>query len=331
MHRLTPYFAFYRFDISPCTFIRDDDCQLFRVYATVMHCSSQTIDGGEMKKFPKQHKHFLFTLLLGLLLVTTNLTLDANAGDIHKAHSSMLDEVLHNGSLKIGVSLFTPWTLKDSKGELVGFEIDVAKQLAKDLGVKPVFHELDWEKMLPALLSKKIDIIIAGMVITPQRALQVNFSQPYADSGIGLATNILKTKSFTSLNNLNSSTVILATVRGTIADELAHRVFPKATIQTFASSEKAITSLKTGTVHGYIEHNPIPTFLTLDHPDTVDEPLSKPLLVTKAGFAINKGDPDFINFLNAWIIARTADTWLASSHKYWFKSLKWKKDIEAKR
>ena len=55
-----------------------------------------------------------------------------------------------------------------------------------------------------------------------------------------------------------------------------------------------------------------------------DEPLSNPLLSTKAGFAINKGNPDFINFLNAWIIAHEADTWLTSSHKYWFKSSEWR-------
>ncbi|MGB0911326.1 MAG: transporter substrate-binding domain-containing protein [Nitrospirales bacterium] len=238
-----------------------------------------------------------------------------------------LDKILKDGTLHIGVSLFTPWTLKNTQGKLIGFEIDVAKQLAKDLGVQPQFHVLDWKNILPALLSKKIDIIIAGMTITPQRALQVNFSQPYAESGVGLATNMQLTKSFTSMNELNRSNVTLAAVAGTVADDLARRVFPKATIQTFPTSEKAIVAVTTGAVHGYIEHTPLPTFLTLDYPEKVDEPLSKPLLTTKAAFAINKGAPDFINFLNAWIIAHEADTWLTSAHKYWFKSLDWKKEV----
>ncbi len=253
-----------------------------------------------------------------------------NAENSHNTHSSTLDQIIKNGTLRVGVSLFTPWTLINKEGELIGFEIDVAKQLAKDLGVQPKFHELAWNDILPALLNKKIDIIISGMTITPQRALKVNFSQPYAESGVGLATNMELTQSFSSLQDLNRSNVTLTAVEGTVADDLAHRIFPKAAIKTFATSHDAIDALTAGKVHGYIEHNPLPTFLSLDHPGKVDKPLSKPLLTTKAGFAINKGDPDFINFLNAWITAHEADTWLTSAHKYWFQSLEWRKEVGAK-
>ena len=263
---------------------------------------------------------FLFATLLGVLSLPL-LTYGENSPT---TKPPLLNEVLQKGTLEIGVSLFTPWTLKNTQGELVGFEIDVAKQLAKDLGVKPNFHVFEWHDIVPALLNKKIDIIIAGMTITPQRALSLSFSQPYAESGIGLATNTKLTQSFTSLKNLNHPDVILAAVEGTVADDVAHRIFPKATIQVFPSNEKAIHALTTGKIHGYVADNPIPTFLTHDHPGKIDEPLSNPLLSTKAGFAINKGNPDFINFLNAWIIAHEADTWLTSSHKYWFKSSEWR-------
>ncbi len=277
-----------------------------------------------MKTLLRHVSGYFFLVFIILPLGEIQFPLVAHAGE----PKSTLDRVLKSGTLDIGVSLFTPWTLKNANGELVGFEIDVAKQLAKDLGVVPKFHELDWKNILPALLNKKIDIIIAGMTITPQRALKVSFSQPYAESGVGLATNTQLTKSFSSMKDLNRSNVTLAAVAGTVADDLSRRVFPKATIQTFPTSEKAIVAVTTGKVHGYIEHNPLPTFLTLDYPGKVDEPLSKPLLTTKAGFAINKGDPDFINFLNAWIIAHDSDTWLASAHRYWFKSIEWKKDSE---
>ncbi len=269
---------------------------------------------------------FLFLTFLGIMGLP--LLAEAETSSVTTPH--VLDDVLQKGTLEIGVSLFTPWTLKNSQGDLVGFEIDVAKQLAKDLGVKPNFHIVDWKNILPALLSKKIDIIIAGMTITPQRALKVNFSQPYAESGVGLATNMQLTKSFTSLKDLNRSDVTLAAVAGTVANDVAHRVFPNATIQTFPTSEKAIVAVTVGKVHGYVEHNPLPTFLTLDYPGKVDEPLSKPLLSTKAGFAINQGNPDFINFLNAWIIAHEADTWLGSAQEYWFESLDWRKDVGMK-
>jgi polar amino acid transport system substrate-binding protein len=244
------------------------------------------------------------------------------------ARSGTLHNILEKGTLRVGVSLFTPWTLKTADGQLVGFEIDVVKQLAKDLGVKPTFHVLDWENIIPALLHREIDIIIAGIVITPQRALKVNFSQPYDSSGIGLVTNISLTKTFKGPSDLNRPDVIIASVTGTVSEDLARRVFPMATLKTFATSEETIQAITKGTVHGYVEHEPITTFLALDHPDLVDEPLSKPLLATKAGFAVNKGDADFINYLNAWITAHEADTWLASVHKYWFEGLEWRKELK---
>jgi len=252
----------------------------------------------------------------------------AVAENVSKSQSGTLERVLEKGTLRVGVSLFTPWTIKHSDGKLVGYEIDVAKQLAKDLGVKPEFQVLEWEKIIPTLLNREIDIIVAGIIITPQRALKVNFSQPYDSSGIGLVTNIALTKTFKSPKDLNRPDVIIASVTGTISEDLARRVFSKATLKTFPTSQEAIEAVKSGKVHGYVEHEAITTFVALDHPEIVDEPLSKPLLETKAGFAVNKKDPDFINFLNAWIIAHEADTWLASVHKYWFEGVEWRKDIQ---
>lgn len=268
---------------------------------------------------------FCLAVLMGWSLTLLPMVAAENGS---RSQSGTLKSVLESGTLRVGVSLFTPWTLKTKKGGLVGFEIDVAKQLAKDLGVKPEFHVFEWENIVPALINREMDIIAAGMVITPQRALQVNFSQPYATSGVGLVTNVALTKSFTGFNHINGPGTIISAVKGTVSEDLARRMCPQATIKTFHSSQEAIQAVTTGKVHGYVELNPIPTFVVLNHPGVVDEPLSNPLLTTQAGFAVNKGNSDFINFLNAWIISHEADTWLDSAHKYWFDSLDWRKEIE---
>ncbi len=273
--------------------------------------------------FQKFLRVFQFIVFLSFFLSGTTLWADQGAPG-----PGTLASVLQNKTIRIGVSLFTPWTIQQKNGDLVGFEIDVAKQLAKDLKVTPSFQVLDWKDIVPALLAKKIDIIVAGMVITPQRALKVNFSQPYASSGIGLVTHMGLTKHFTGPNDLNNPNVVVAAVTGTVSHDLAHQIFPKATVKSYTSSQEAITAVTSGKIHGYIEHEPITTFTVLDHPNLVDKPLTQPLLTTKAGFAVNKGDPDFINFLNAWITAHTADMWLASAHKYWFESVKWRNDMQ---
>ncbi len=240
------------------------------------------------------------------------------------ASHSHFDQIREKGVLRIGVSIFTPWVFKDKNGELIGFEIDVAKKLSMDMGVTPKLISYDWEKLIPALKEGQIDIIIAGMAITPQRALKVNFSSPYATSGISLATNIEGTKDIKSVEELNRKSIKIGVISTTVSEGLAKRVFNKASIVVFQKSNEAEDAIVTGKIHAYIEAKPIPRFIALDHPEKVDVPLSQPLLATRAGFAINKGDPDFLNFLNSWIISRQTDTWLKSTHDYWFETFLWK-------
>ena len=274
-----------------------------------------------------QHRRFhrlvLMSAVLGVIFAQSSLALSAGE-NASKAGGGTLQSVVEKGALRVGVSLFTPWTIRTKEGQLIGFEIDVAKQLAKDLRVAPEFHVYEWDKIIPALLNREIDIIVAGMTITPPRALKVNFSQPYATSGVGLATNVAMTTHFAGPNDLNRSEVTISAVTGTISEDLVRRLFPKATIKTFPTSQEAIQALTAGKTHGYVEDEPIPTFAALDHPGLVDKPMSHALLSTRSGFAVNKGDPDFISFLNAWIISHEADHWLQTSHKYWFESLEWR-------
>jgi polar amino acid transport system substrate-binding protein len=242
-----------------------------------------------------------------------------------------LQDVLNSGTLRVGVTLFAPWAARGADGELVGFEVDVARQLATDMGVKTQLLPYDVDRLVPALESGEIDIIAAGLTITPERALHVNFSNPYAESGIGLATHVERTTSVTDLKALDSDTITIAAVENSVGVQLARRLWPRARVQVFPSVEAASQALIAGEVHGYVEDEPVPTFLALEHPGVVDVPTGRPLLVSPAGFAVNKGDPDFLAFLNAWITARQTDTWLPTTASYWFESLRWRERLGSER
>ena len=258
-------------------------------------------------------------ILATMLLAASAFAHDATARD--------LQEVLNTGTLRVGVTLFAPWAERTGEGELVGFEIDVAEQLAADMGVRAQLFAYDVERLIPALESGEIDLIAAGLAITPERALHVNFSEPYAESGVSLATHLARTANVTDITALDDEEVTLAAVEGSVGAALARRLWPRARVQLYASIETATEALLAGEVHGYVEDEPVPTFLALEHPDVVDVPTSRPLLVSRAGFAVNKGDPDFLAFLNAWITAREADTWLPTTTSYWFKSLRWRERL----
>ncbi|HEY5623900.1 MAG TPA: transporter substrate-binding domain-containing protein, partial [Gammaproteobacteria bacterium] len=100
--------------------------------------------------------------------------------------------------------------------------------------------------------------------------------------------------------------------------------FPRAQSEQFETVDEASNALIEGRVDAFLEEEPVPSFLALENPSTVSAPLSGPLVQRRAGFAIAKGDPDFLAYLNAWITSREADTWLPTIHSYWFSSLRWR-------
>lgn len=240
-----------------------------------------------------------------------------------------LQRVLNEGDLRIGVALASPWAIETADGEYVGFEIDVARKLAQDMGVEPVISVHEWNELVPALESGEIDIIAAGLTITPDRALHVNFSRPYAAGGIALATNLEATAAVERLSDLDSDAYRIAAIQDSAAAALARQILPSAELVPFEDVEAAGNALTAGRVHGYLEDEPVPTFLALENPDVVDVPLAEPLLGTRSGFAVAKGDPDFLAFLDAWIVAREADTWLPTTHHYWFETLRWRDAYDA--
>ena len=91
-------------------------------------------------------------------------------------------ETAYSDNIKIGTEgAYPPWNAKDSAGNLVGFEIDLAKELCKIAKYECTIVEQDWDGMIPALVMRKFDVIMAGMSITEERLKAINFSQGYAD------------------------------------------------------------------------------------------------------------------------------------------------------
>jgi polar amino acid transport system substrate-binding protein len=250
--------------------------------------------------------------LSGLLLLLAGLGAEAGT----------LQQVLSNGELRVGTALGPPWALRDD-GEWRGFEIDVARKLAADMDVEVRFLRYEHGELIRALESGEIDLIAAGLTITPQRALHVNFSRPYAVGGISMATNLDSTAEVARLEDLDTPAYAIAVISDSVAEDLVRRVLPRARLTSFVDQNGAAAALLAGDVDVYLDEEPIPNFLALEHPGTIDVPVSRPLLETRAGFAVIKGDPDFLAFLNAWIEAREADTWLPTTFQYWFRTLQW--------
>ena len=114
-------------------------------------------------------------------------------------------------NIKIGTEgAYPPWNSKDAAGNIIGFEVELANELCKIMKHNCTIVEQDWDGMIPALVSRKFDAIMAGMSITDERKKTINFSQGYADEVASLAVmkgsknEGLKTLSAINLTDINA-------------------------------------------------------------------------------------------------------------------------------
>ncbi len=100
----------------------------------------------------------------------------------------LLSSTVLADKIKIGTEgAYPPWNAKDASGNLIGFEVYLAKELCTIMGHECTIVEQDWDGMIPALLMRKFDAIMAGMSITAERQKTITFSQGYADEVASLA------------------------------------------------------------------------------------------------------------------------------------------------
>jgi polar amino acid transport system substrate-binding protein len=239
----------------------------------------------------------------------------------------MLANIRSRGTLKVGLAMFLPWAMHNEKGELIGFDIDVAKQLANNLGVDVQYFPVGQTELISDLDSGRYDIIISGLYVTPRRALQVNFSDFYSQSDVTLLANRKSAGSFRTVADFNKSSIRIGVTSGTLYVEIAKRNFPRATIKEYGEEASAMEAVQAGEMDAVLAASPRPDIDAMRFPDKVFLPLAQPLSTQGEAFAVRKGDPDFINFLNSWIKYHQQNGWLEERRTFWFKTLNWANDL----
>ncbi len=240
---------------------------------------------------------------------------------------SVVETIQRRGALKVGVSTFEPWAMRDRNGELVGFEVDVATRLAEDMGVNIEFVPTSWDGIIPALLAGKFDVIIGGMSIRPQRNLTINFTIPYAHSGMGIAANRDLAADLAWPDGYDSEEVTLTCRRGASACNDAARLFPRATIRRFDDDIQAIQEVLNGNAHAILSSYPKPVEWAGRNPELLFLPTTGNLSQGDEAFGLRKGDPDALNFFSNWIRVNTTNGWLAERYDYWFKTTNWMDEV----
>lgn len=265
------------------------------------------------------------TLIVLLSLLGLGLAGSATAGKLQQelVQESAVEQIMQRGILKVGMSTFVPWAMKDKTGKLIGFEIDVATRLAMDMGVKVEFIPTKWAGIIPALLTGKFDVIIGGMSVRPDRNLKVNFTIPYDYAGQSLVANKKMAAGFHSLQDFNRPDVVIAARLGSTAADAANKLMPRATKRFFDDEAQVIQEVVNGQAHAAVASAPLPAFQAIKNPDRLFLPFQGTFTREPIGFALRKGDYDTLNYFNNWIRVVEAQGWLAERKHYWFETKDW--------
>ena len=203
-------------------------------------------------------KKGLLKLALGAMSIlalaacgNTSETADSSATDSAATTTTdKLQEIKDSGKLVMGTSADYPpyeWHLvKDGKDTVVGFDIDIAQAIADELGVELEVKDMDFDGLIPALSTGKIDMIIAGMNPTEERKQSVDFTDIYYTQKDVLVIRKEDAATITSEDSLK--TAALSTQKATIQEDYLLENFPDAEIQSVPKWNTAIMSLTTGKV-----------------------------------------------------------------------------------
>lgn len=254
---------------------------------------------------------FVFTLALATLLTS----------QVSIAQDNMVDTIKKRGNLRVGFATFVPWAMRDKQGKFVGFEIDVANKFAKDMGVELDLQPTAWDGIIPSLIAGKFDVIIGGMTVTPQRLDQIDFTEPYSHSGLGVAANKQLASKLKWPEDYNSTNVTFACRRGATPCQYIEKTWPKATLRQFDDQGVGYQEVINGNAHAWIGNEPLPSFKVLQNPDKLFKANSDVFEGGFEGMGLKKGNPGAIKYFNDWIGKNQA--FLKERHTYWFKTQDW--------
>lgn len=261
------------------------------------------------------------SLLLALAMV---LGLSFNAF----AHSA-IDSILKRNELRCGIDPgYIPFEMTDKTGKFIGFEIDLARELAKAMGVKFVPVNMGFDGIIPALNTDKLDIITAGMTVTQERNLQVNFADPIVTVGQTVIVNKKFLGKVKSYKDLNSPEYTIVAKLGTTGEQAAKRYIPRANYKSFDTEPDAAMAVVNGQADAMVYDFPFNALFMAEHGKKKLFFLDKPFTYEPIAWGIHKGDPDFLNFLNNFLRQIKNDGRYKKIYTKWFKNTNWKKSLQ---
>lgn len=215
--------------------------------------------------------------------------------------ASTLNQILQRGTIIVGMEVeYYPFEYADTKGEPMGFDVDLAKLIAQEMGVKLEIKDMEWTGLIPALQSGKVDLVISGMTRTLERAKAVTFTEPYFITGLCVLLSAKKAADMNTVEELNAAGRILAVKTGTTGDLVATKRFPNASINRFKDETACVREVVEGRADAFF-YDQISIAKHHAQNKSTTRAILKPFTYEPFAMALRKGDFDFLNWLNTFL------------------------------
>ena len=264
-------------------------------------------------RFVKESARFacLFAFAGALALTACSKVAAPTAGG---AADSTLQQVLQRGTLRVADCLsFAPFGFYNKDGQPDGYDVDLAKELAKQMGVKLEMVNTTSADRIPNLQTGKVDVVFCNFTRNLERAKQIAFTNPYVVASEALL--VKKSSGIKSINDMANRTI--ATVKGSTNGDEVRSLNMQVKIQEYDSSQAAILAVKQGQADAMIEDNNFLAYQASLDPDlTVTNEALVPLEYN--AFGAKAGDQVWLNYLNLFLFQVNASKLNAQLYKKWF-------------
>jgi polar amino acid transport system substrate-binding protein len=228
-----------------------------------------------------------------------------------------LQKVVQSKKLTVGVILsFPPFGFKDEKGQPQGYDVDLARAVAKSLGVEDkdlTIMDVTSDARIPSLETGKVDLVIGNFTRTLERAQKVDFTNPYIVAGERMI--VKKGSGIESIKDLDRKK--LAVIKGSTNADLVKKKTPTAEAVYFTTSADAIAAVKNGQADAFMEDSNFLAFQAKENPELEVVGESDRALEYNA-FGVKKGDQDWLNYLNLFVFQINNDGTNKELYRKWF-------------
>jgi len=216
--------------------------------------------------------------------------------------SSTLDDIVQSGVLKVGTTGdFPGWSFKNPEtNQYEGFDIDVAKKLAADMGVDVEFVPTDWKNLVSGVVSSKYHMTSSAS-ITAKRALTAGYTDSYYGTGtvaMTLSKNIDEISNWDSINNSNIS---VAVTLGTVFENEAKKSFPDSKLIAVEAPAREYQEVLSGRADVSLTSKVDALKLINLYPELSIINLDEPKNAKLFAILVPREDQEWINFINHWI------------------------------